>query len=89
MNNNSDAIKTIAAEIKRCVDTIIKNASYDRTVKGMIVNYLGGKLYEVQICGEKYKAYSPMFTCAVNDIVYIKIAENNYNNLIIEYPINK
>lgn len=87
MNNNLDAIKTIATEIKNCVDTFIKNASYDRTVKGRIVSHLGGKYYTVQICNDTYKAYSPSFTYKENDIVYVKIAENNYNNLIIEYPV--
>ena len=89
MNKNSEAIKTIALEIKRCVDTMIKNAAYDRTVKGKVIRHMEDKYYEVQIYGEKYKAYSPTFTYAANDLVYVKIAENNYNNLIIEYPINK
>ena len=87
MNKNSDAIKTIATEIKNCVVTIIKDASYDRTVKGRITSHLGGKYYNVQICNDIYKAYSPTFTFNENDIVYAKIAENNYNNIIIECPI--
>ena len=87
MSKNSEAIQTIATEIKRCVDAIIKNASYDRTVKGRIVSHLDGKYYNVQLCNDIYKAYSPASAYKENDIVYVKIAENNYNNLIIECAI--
>ena len=87
MNKNSEAIQTIATEIKRCVDAIVNNASYDRTVKGRIISHLDGKYYNVQLCNDIYKAYSPSFTYKENDIVYVKIAENNYNNLIIECAV--
>ena len=66
---------------------MVSNSSFDRTKKGRIISYLGEKYYEVQLDGNIYKAYSPTFTYNINDIVYVKIAENNYNNLIIECAI--
>ena len=66
---------------------MVSNSPFDRTKKGRIVSYLGEKYYEIQLDGNIYKAYSPTFTYNTNDIVYVKIAENNYNNLIIECAI--
>ena len=77
----------MAKELIKTIKMMISNASFDRTKKGRIANHIGGKYYEVQLDGKKYKAYSPTFTYNVNDIVYVKIAENNYNNLIIECAI--
>ena len=87
MSVENDAITILAKECIKTIKALVSNASFDRTKKGRIISYLGEKQYNVQLDGQIYKAYSPTFTCKENDIVYVKIAENNYNNLIIEYPI--
>ena len=87
MSIEYEAITLMAKEFIKTIKTMIGKANFDRTRKGRIVNYLGDKYYEVQLDGNIYKAYSPTFTYNVNDIVYVKIAENNYNNLIIECAI--
>ena len=68
---------------------MVDNAPFDKTKKGRIVNHINGKYYNVQLGNEIYKAFSPTFTYNENDIVYVKIAENNYNNLIIECPVKQ
>lgn len=87
MNEEFDAIKIMVKEITKTIKTIVAGASFDKTKKGRIVSHISGKYYEVQLDGKIYKAYSPTFTCNENDIVYVKIAENNYKNLIIECTI--
>ena len=67
--------------------TIINNAPFDRTKKGRIIGHIEGNYYQVQLDGQIYKAYSPTYTYQINDIVYVRIAENNYNNLLIECAI--
>ena len=87
MNIENEAIKMMVKEIVKTIKMMVANSSFDRTKKGRIVSYLGEKYYEVQLDGNIYKAYSPTFTYNTNDIIYVKIAENNYNNLIIECAI--
>ena len=84
MSVEYEAITLMAKEFIKTIKMVLNNASFDRTRKGRIVSHLGGKYYEVQLDNQNYKAYSPVFTYSVNDIVYVKILENNYNNLIIE-----
>jgi membrane protein implicated in regulation of membrane protease activity len=87
MNVENQAIETMVREIIKTIKTIVNGANFDRTKKGRIVSHIEGKYYEVQLDGQIYKAYSPTFTYKENDIVYVKIAENNYNNLLIECAI--
>ena len=87
LNIENEAIRTLTKEIIKTIKTITSNLSFDRTKKGRIVKHIEGKYYEVQLDGQTYKAYSPTYTYNENDIVYVKIAENNYNNLIIECAI--
>lgn len=84
MNVENEAITTLTQEIIKAIKTILNKAPFDRTKKGRIVNHIEGKYYNVQLGNETYKALSPTSTYNENDIVYVKIAENNYNNLIIE-----
>jgi membrane protein implicated in regulation of membrane protease activity len=87
MNVENQAIETMVREIIKTIKTIVNGANFDRTKKGRIVSHIEGKYYEVQLDGQIYKAYSPTFIYKENDIVYVKIAENNYNNLLIECAI--
>ena len=87
MNVENEAIKTLTTEIIKTIKAMLNRASFDKTKKGRIVSHVGGKYYEVQLDNQTYKAYSPTFTYKENDIVYVKIAENNYNNLLIECAI--
>ena len=87
MSIENEAINVMVKEIYNLVKTMVSKSSFDRTKKGRVVTYLGNKYYEVQLDNKTYKAYSPTFTCDKNDIVYVKIAENNYNSLIIECTI--
>ena len=87
MNIENEAITILVQEIVKSIKMMLNKASFDKTKKGRVVSCLGEKHYEVQLDGNVYKAYSPTFTFNINDIVYVKIVENNYNNLIIECAI--
>ena len=87
MSVETEAISVLTKEIIKTIKAIVNESSFDKTKKGLVVKHLHGKYYEVKIGSDIYKAYSPIVTCKENDIVYVKIAENNYNNLIIEYVI--
>ena len=87
MSIENEAINVMVKEINNFIISMINKASFDRTKKGRIISRLDGKYYNVLIGSEIYKALSPTLTYEVNDIVYVKIAENNYNNLIIECPV--
>lgn len=87
MNIEYEAINVMVKEIYGFVKSMLSKAPFDKTKKGRIICHIDGKYYEVQIDNKLYKAYSPIYTYNKNDIVYVKIAENNYNNLIIECAI--
>ena len=87
MNIENEAVSTMAKEIYKLIKKMTEHLSYDKTKRGRIVSHIEGGFYEVQLDGNVYKAYSPTFIYKTNDIVYVKIAENNYNNLIIECAI--
>lgn len=87
MSIESEALKMMVKEVLKTIKIKVDTANFDRTKKGRIVKHIEGKYYEVQLDSQTYKAYSPTCIYKENDIVYVKIAENNYNNLIIECAI--
>lgn len=87
MSIEHEAINLMVKDIIKTIKMMVDRSSFDKTKKGRIVSHIEGKYYDVQLDGQTYKAYSPTFTYNINDIVYVKIAENNYNNLIIECAI--
>ena len=87
MNVENEAINVLVQEIYSLVKLMLNKATFDRTKKGRVICHMEGKYYEVQIDNKIYRAYSPTYTYNKNDIVYVKIAENNYNNLIIECAV--
>ena len=86
MSIESEAINIMAKEFKNLIKIMIDRATFDRTKRGRIVSKLENNYYNVQLGNEVYKAYSTS-TYNENDIVYVKIAENNYNNMLIECAI--
>lgn len=87
MGIETDAVKILAQEIKKVAKIMIDNAKFDKTVKGRIVSSLGNNQYSVMINNAEYKALYINNNLHVNDIVYITIVQNDYNNLIIRLPI--
>lgn len=88
MSIENEAVKILAQEMKKVAKTIIDNAKFDRTVKGRIVSSLGNNRYSVMINNVEYKALYDNNNLSVNDIVYVTIVQNDYNNLIIRLPLN-
>lgn len=88
-SENTQAIQILAKEMSNMIDYKLQNASFDKTVKGRVIAYSGGNRYQVQLNdGQKYQATS-FNAYNINEVVYIKIASNDYNNLIIESPITR
>ena len=87
MSLENDAVKILAHEIKKIAQTIIDNAKFDKTVKGRIVSSLGNNKYSVMINNVEYEALYDNNNLSLNDIVYVTIVQNDYNNLIIRLPL--
>ena len=92
MSLENQAVTILAQEMKKVAKTMIDNASFDKTVKGRITAFLGGKnnnKYLVMINNTEYEAISYNTNLSVNDIVFVTIVQNDYNNLLINVPVNK
>jgi len=89
LNIENEAIQILTKEIVRVIKTIVNKAQFDKTVKGRIISVLGNNKYSVLIDGNEYVALYRNNDLSVNDVVYVTIVQNNYNNLIIQIPITK
>ena len=87
MSLENDAVKILAHEIKKVAQTMIDNAKFDKTVKGRITSYLGHNKYSVMINNVEYEALYGNDDLSINEIVYVTIVQNDYNNLIIRLPL--
>lgn len=66
------------------IDSAIKKAPYDTTIKALVVESLGDNKYKVKINNNTYTAKS-RFKCDVNSVVYVIKPENKFKDLIIIY----
>lgn len=91
MDINNEAIQILVNEIKKMVNSIIDTSKFDKTVKGRITAILDQTTnqYLVRIDSNEYRASSCVSGLSVNDIVFITVAQNNYNNLIIQTKVNR
>ena len=90
-NENSEAIKILAQEMKKVAQTVVDNSKFDRTIKAKVTARLGGKennKYLVLINGQEYIARSYM-DLSIGDICYVTIIQNDYNNILINMPVVK
>ena len=90
-NENSEAIKILAHEMKKVTQTVVDNAKFDKTIKAKVTARLGGKennKYLVLINGQEYIARSYM-DLSIGDICYVTIIQNDYNNMLINMPVVK
>lgn len=91
MDINNEAIQILVNEIKKMVNSIIDKSKFDKTVKGRVTAILDQTTnqYLVKIDNDEYRAFSCVSGLSVNDIVFITVAQNNYNNLIIQTKVNR
>ena len=74
---DDEVIRAVGIMIESCLRT----APFDRTVRGRIVSQADSKHYNVEIQGRQYKV--PVYgssTFSENEIVWVCIPENNFNN---------
>lgn len=86
MSNNTEdlAIQILSEQIRKVASKLINDASYDRTVAGIISKVLGNHKYKVKIKNEEYIIPSSTDeTYKVNEAVWICIPQNNMNNKFI------
>ena len=90
-NENSEAIKILAQEMKKVAQTIVDEAKFDKTIKAKVTAKLGGKennKYLVLINGQEMECTS-YNTLSVGDICYVTVVQNDYSNLFISSPASK
>lgn len=90
-NENSEAIKILAQEMKKVAQTIVDNAKFDKTLKAKVTAKLGGKennKYLVLINGQEMECTS-YNNLSVGDICYVTVVQNDYSNLFISSPASK
>lgn len=74
----------ILRAVQILVDAALRQAPFDRTVRGRVVGQLSSRTYLVEINGARYAvpAYGTA-TYTENEIVWICIPENNFENRFI------
>lgn len=82
MSLMKDALQQLQEGILLAVNKSIDNAKYDKTIRGRITKILNNNMYEVMINGSIYNIKSRL-SHEVNDVVYILIPQNNYNDMFI------
>lgn len=79
LNEFGDFLEKLLRQFK---DELYKNAPFDRTYKGRIVNEINPAKYEVEIRGKQYIVSSSV-KCAENDFVWVCIPCGNIQNAFI------
>ena len=82
MPKSNGVIDAIIQTVLLAVDKKIERASFDRTVKGRISEVISSNKYKVIVNGTEYVAKS-VYSHSINDVVYVLVPLNNYNDLII------
>lgn len=81
ISQNDEAINIIIRAIEQYVDAVVREAHFDRTVKGVVTDVNNG-VYTIKSGKETY-AIPSAATYAVGDTVYVLIAQNEPSNKII------
>lgn len=82
MPKSNGVIDALIQTVLLAVDKKIERASFDRTVKGRISEVISSNKYKVIVNGTEYVAKS-VYSHSINDVVYVLVPLNNYNDLII------
>lgn len=83
---NQEAVKILAQEMKKVSEAVINNAKFDKTLKARVTTKVSTNKYLVQINGQEYTALSNG-DLTVGSIYYVTVIQNDYNNLVINVPI--
>ena len=86
MSNKTEdlAIQILSEQIRKVANKLITDASYDKTVAGIITAVLDNHKYKVQIKNEEYTIPSSTDEIyKVNESVWICIPQNNMKNKFI------
>lgn len=81
ISQNDEAINIIIRAIEQYVDAVVREAHFDRTVKGVVTDVNNG-VYSIKSGKETYTITSTA-TYSVGDTVYVLIAQNEPSNKII------
>ena len=84
LSDITDAILKMTEGIITTVNKKINDASYDKTVKARITEIIQNDKYKVCFNGSTYTVKAKN-TYEVNDIVYVMIPQNNYNEMFIVF----
>lgn len=78
-----DALRELAAQIRRGCQQLINRASYDRTSIGQVTAVNGGGMYTVAAFGGTYTLPYKQ-SLAVGTVVRVKVPQNNWKDIYIE-----
>jgi hypothetical protein len=82
--NEDLAIQILSEQIRKVASKLIDDASYDKTVAGIVTATLGNHRYKVKIKNEEYTLPSSTDqTYKVNEAVWVCIPQNNMKNKFI------
>lgn len=90
MSIEKNAIDALIKTVSSYVDKALKDAKFDITTQGKVVEILDNGKYKVQIQGTVYTA--PCFldnVFKIDDIVKIMIPQNNWSNMFILSQVSK
>lgn len=82
MSENKDALIELVKGIIQAVDKKLKDAPYDKTVRGRVTDVLPRNRYKVSINGQIYTVKSKS-QHTVHDIVNVMMPQNNTNEMFI------
>lgn len=89
MAENERASQTLLNGIYFFIDKLIKKAGYDKTCNAIIKNINNDKTYDILLNGKVYKNVDSVFhNFKNNDIVKVKIPQNQYSQMYIESKID-
>lgn len=78
-----EALRELAAQIKRHCQKLMAKASFDRTSVGQVTKVNGDGMYTVSAFGGSY-ALPYKETLAVGAVVRVKVPQNNWKEIYIE-----
>ena len=85
MNDTEKAVEELKRGIKVCVESSVKNASFDKTFSALIGSVNGDGTYNIILNNQSYpNVYTNGGTCELNEIVKVCIPLNNMNNMYID-----
>lgn len=84
MNKLNGFIEIIMKVVTDIIDKKIMSAPFDKTAKATVIDILPNNTYKIQLNGSFYKIVCKEYKLHPMDKVFVKIPQNNLNNIYVE-----